>query len=49
ANVLSLAIRNKLTLEDLAEADFFFSPTYDKQWSLVNQVAQKALGLKLTV
>jgi NADH peroxidase len=45
ANVLSLAIRSKLTLEDLAEADFFFSPTYDKQWNLVNLVAQKALNL----
>lgn len=44
ANVISLAIREKLTVEDLAEADFFFSPTYDKQWNLVNLVAQKALN-----
>lgn len=44
ANVLSLAIRKKLTLEDLAEADFFFSPSFDRQWNLVNLTAQKALG-----
>lgn len=44
ANVISLAIRNKLTLEDLAEADFFFSPSFDRQWNLINLVAQKALG-----
>ncbi len=44
ANVLSLAIREKLTLEDLAEADFFFSPSFDRQWNLINMVAQEALG-----
>lgn len=44
ANVLSLAIREKLTVEDLAEADFFFSPSFDRQWNLVNLVAQKALN-----
>ena len=44
ANVLSLAIREKLTLEDLAVADFFFSPSFDRQWNMVNLVAQKALG-----
>lgn len=44
ANVLSLAIRKKLTLEDLAEADFFFSPSFDKQWNLINLTAQKALN-----
>lgn len=44
ANVLSLAIREKLTLEDLAEADFFFSPSFDKQWNIINLAAQKALN-----
>lgn len=44
ANVLSLAIRYRLTLEDLAEADFFFSPSFDRQWNLINLAAQKALG-----
>ena len=43
-NVLSLAISHKLTLEDLAEQDFFFSPSFDRQWSLLNLAAQHALG-----
>lgn len=43
-NVLSLAIEHKLSLEDLAEADFFFQPGYDRQWSLLNLAAQHALG-----
>ncbi|MFS1663729.1 FAD-dependent oxidoreductase [Streptococcus sp. zg-JUN1979] len=45
-NVLSLAIAQKLTLEDLAEADFFFQPGFDRQWSLLNLAAQDALGYK---
>lgn len=45
-NVLSLAIRQKLTLEDLAEQDFFFSPSYDRQWNLLNLTAKDALGYK---
>lgn len=43
-NVLALAIAQKLTLEDLAEADFFFQPGFDRQWSLLNLAAQDALG-----
>lgn len=43
-NVLSLAISHRLTLEDLAEQDFFFSPSFDRQWSLLNLAAQHALG-----
>ncbi|MGY3766289.1 FAD-dependent oxidoreductase [Vagococcus vulneris] len=43
-NVLALAIQHKLTLEDLAEADFFFQPGFDRQWSLLNLAAQHALG-----
>lgn len=43
-NVLSLAIAQKLTLEDLACADFFFQPGFDRQWSLLNLAAQHALG-----
>ncbi|WP_125764565.1 FAD-dependent oxidoreductase [Companilactobacillus hulinensis] len=42
-NVLALAIENKLSLEDLAEADFFFQPGFDRQWSLLNLAAQHAL------
>ncbi len=44
-NVLSLAIGHKLTLEDLAEQDFFFSPSFDRQWNILNLAAQHALGL----
>lgn len=43
-NVLALAIRHKMTLEDLAEADFFFQPGFDRQWSLLNLAALDALG-----
>lgn len=45
-NVLALAIQQELTLEDLAEADFFFQPGFDRQWSLLNLAAQHALGEK---
>ncbi|MCW1085580.1 FAD-dependent oxidoreductase, partial [Streptococcus anginosus] len=45
-NVLSLAIRQKLTLEDLVEQDFFFSPSYDRQWNLLNLAAKDALEYK---
>lgn len=44
-NVLSLAIGHKMTLEDLAQADFFFQPGFDRQWSLLNLAAQHALDL----
>jgi NADH peroxidase len=43
-NVLALAISQRLRLEDLAEADFFFQPGFDRQWSLMNLAAQHALG-----
>ena len=43
-NVLALAVRQGLRLEDLAEADFFFQPGFDRQWSLLNLAAQHALG-----
>lgn len=44
-NVLALAVSHKMTLEDLAEQDFFFQPGFDRQWSLLNLAAQHALGL----
>lgn len=44
ANVLALAIQHQLTVEDLAEADFFFQPGFDRQWSLLNLAAQHALN-----
>lgn len=43
-NTLSLAISNKMSLEDLADTDFFFQPGFDRQWSLLNLAAQNALG-----
>ncbi|EMF0166178.1 FAD-dependent oxidoreductase [Enterococcus hirae] len=43
-NVLALAIQQKLTIEDLAEADFFFQPGFDRQWNMNNLAAQQALG-----
>ncbi|MTV82768.1 NAD(P)/FAD-dependent oxidoreductase [Secundilactobacillus folii] len=43
-NVLALAIQQHLRVEDLAEADFFFQPGFDRQWSLLNLAAQHALG-----
>ncbi|AEV94605.1 FAD-dependent oxidoreductase [Pediococcus claussenii] len=42
-NVLALAVQQRLTLEDLADADFFFQPGFDRQWSLLNLAAQHAL------
>ena len=44
-NVIALAVQHKLSLEDLAEADFFFQPGFDRQWSILNLAAQHALGL----
>lgn len=44
-NVLALAVSHKMTLEDLAEQDFFFQPGFDRQWNLLNLAAQHALGL----
>lgn len=43
-NVLALAIQQKLTIEDLSEADFFFQPGFDRQWNMINLAAQQALG-----
>jgi NADH peroxidase len=43
-NTIALAIKGQMTLEDLAKADFFFQPGFDKQWSILNLAAQHALG-----
>ena len=42
-NVISLAIQAKLTLDDLAYADFFFQPGFDRPWNIINVAAQQAL------
>ncbi|MGY3778900.1 FAD-dependent oxidoreductase [Isobaculum melis] len=43
ANTLSLAIQNKMTIEDLAVVDFFFQPHFDRPWNYLNILAQAAL------
>lgn len=43
ANTLSLAVQNKMTVEDLALVDFFFQPHYDRPWNYLNLLAQAAL------
>lgn len=42
-NVISLALQAKLTLDDLAYADFFFQPDFDRPWNIINVAAQQAL------
>ena len=44
ANTLSLAIQNKMTIEDLAYVDFFFQPHFDRPWNYLNILAQAALA-----
>lgn len=43
-NTISVAISAHWTLEDLAEADFFFQPGYNRPWNYLNVLAQQALG-----
>ena len=43
ANTLSLAIQNRMTVEDLALVDFFFQPHFDRPWNYLNLLAQQAL------
>ncbi|WP_314059413.1 FAD-dependent oxidoreductase [uncultured Vagococcus sp.] len=43
ANTLSLAIQNKMTIEDLAITDFFFQPHFDRPWNYLNLLAQQAM------
>lgn len=42
-NAISLAIQGSMTLDDLAYADFFFQPGFDRPWNIMNVAAQKAL------
>jgi NADH peroxidase len=41
--IIALALKGHMTLEDLAEADFFFQPGFDKQWGVLNLAVQTAL------
>lgn len=42
-NSISLAIQGEMTLDDLAYADFFFQPGFDRPWNIMNVAAQQAL------
>ena len=42
-NAISLAIQAKMTIEDLAYADFFFQPAFDKPWNIINTAALEAV------
>ena len=44
ANTLSLAIQNKMTVEDLALSDFFFQPHFDRPWNYLNLLAQEVFN-----
>ena len=44
-NAISLAIQGKITIDDLAYADFFFQPGFDRPWNIMNVAAQKAQRL----
>lgn len=43
ANTLSLAVQNKMTIEDLAYVDFFFQPVFDRPWNYLNILGQAAI------
>lgn len=43
ANTLSLAIQNKMTIEDLSYVDFFFQPHFNRPWNYLNLLAQAAV------
>ncbi|MGM0641432.1 MAG: FAD-dependent oxidoreductase [Thermotogota bacterium] len=42
-NTISIAIQNKMTVDELAFTDFFFQPHFNKPWNYLNSVALKAL------
>jgi NADPH-dependent 2,4-dienoyl-CoA reductase/sulfur reductase-like enzyme len=42
-NTISVAIQNKMTVDELAFTDFFFQPHYNKPWNYLNSVALEAL------
>lgn len=44
ANTISLAISAKMTLTDLAQADFFFQPGFSRPWNFLNVLALRAQG-----
>jgi NADH oxidase (H2O-forming) len=44
ANLISLAIQNKMTIDDLAMVDMFFQPNYDQPVNYVNALAMAAVA-----
>ena len=44
ANSMSIALTAGWTLEQLATADFFFQPEYNRPWNYLNVLAMQALG-----
>ncbi|MBS4461600.1 MULTISPECIES: FAD-dependent oxidoreductase [unclassified Facklamia] len=49
ANTLSLAVQNKMTIDDLAYVDFFFQPVFDRPWNYLNILAQAAVEQERTI
>lgn len=43
ANVISLAIQNKMTIEQLSMVDFFFQPNFDKPLNYLSELAMAAV------
>lgn len=44
ANIISLAIQNKMTIDDLSMVDMFFQPNYDQPLNYVNALAMTAVA-----
>lgn len=42
--MISTAITADWTLEDMAVADYYFQPSFDRPWHYLNVLAQQALG-----
>jgi NADPH-dependent 2,4-dienoyl-CoA reductase/sulfur reductase-like enzyme len=42
-NVLSLGIHKDVTIDELAFADFYFMPHFNKVWNIINTAAQQAI------
>ncbi|MFD1672366.1 FAD-dependent oxidoreductase [Agrilactobacillus yilanensis] len=46
-NAISVAIQAEMTIDDLAYADFFFQPGFDRPWNIMNIAAQKAIRTEM--
>ncbi|EFR98702.1 NADH oxidase, partial [Listeria seeligeri FSL N1-067] len=43
-NAVSVAIEAEWTVDQLAQADFFFQPEFSRPWNFLNVLAQEAQG-----